>query len=115
MARRPIKKAFRRLPDRALKRAARVMKILGHPARLELLELLSDTELAVGQLAERMRLPQPTVSAHLIHMTAHGLLARQRRGRAVYYRVAGPEAAALLEALHRQALLNLSFEGGEAI
>ncbi|MAE61311.1 MAG: hypothetical protein CMJ49_08145 [Planctomycetaceae bacterium] len=115
MARRRVKKAFSRLPDRALNRAADVMKVLGHPARLKLLDLLSDADHTVGDLAERMAMPQPTVSAHLIHMTDHGLLSRHRRGRTVSYRVISPEAAVLLEAIHRQALADLSFQGGEAI
>ena len=115
MARQRTRKVFRGLPSRVFERAADVMKVLGHPARLKLLELLCEHEFAVGELSIRLGMPQPTVSSHLLHMAAHGILTRHRVGRAVHYRVASADAAALLDAIHRQALLDTSFEGGEAI
>lgn len=55
--------------------------------RLRLLEALVDGERRVSDLVETSGLAQPNVSAHLGCLWDCGLVARERRGREVYYRL----------------------------
>jgi DNA-binding transcriptional ArsR family regulator len=82
---------------------AKYFRGLGDPSRLRILELLRDEgELSVGELVERLGLPQPKVSNHLACLRWCGFIAARRQGRTVYNRIADPrvlEMLALAEAL----------------
>ena len=69
------KNAPRMIPAEALERVAPVLRVLGHPHRLRITELLVDRKMTVGQLAERLGIPHNACSQHLNLMKAHGLLA----------------------------------------
>ncbi|MBS0340556.1 MAG: helix-turn-helix transcriptional regulator [Proteobacteria bacterium] len=86
-------------PDADL-RLARLAAAIAEPARARMLCCLLDghartaTELAaVGEVAPS------TASAHLARLQAEGLLAAQAQGKHRYFRLAGSEVAAALEAL----------------
>jgi ArsR family transcriptional regulator, cadmium/lead-responsive transcriptional repressor len=71
---------------------------LGDPTRLRVLQLLRDhEELSVGDLVERLHLPQPQVSKHLGCLRWCGFVETRREHRAVYYRLADARVAELLE------------------
>lgn len=77
---------------------AKYFRGLGDPSRLRILELLrSEGELSVGELVERLRLPQPKVSNHLACLRWCGFIEARREGRIVYNRVADPRVAAMLD------------------
>jgi ArsR family transcriptional regulator, cadmium/lead-responsive transcriptional repressor len=68
---------------------AKYFRALGHPARLQILELLSDQdERSVGELVEALGLPQPKVSDHLACLRWCGFVVSRRQHRAVRYRIA---------------------------
>ena len=109
-------KAIRRgLPMRSFAQAAEVLKVLAHPVRLKLVELLSCHQLTVGQLSRRLGLPPNQVSQHLNQMRARGILARRREGRCVYYEVTHPHAQNLLRCIQRYEQTHLTYQDGEAI
>lgn len=87
------------LPERLLEQAAGVLRVLAHPHRLRIVELLSLQRHTVGELAEAIGLAQHAVSQHLNHMKAHGILDSRRVGRNVYYSVANPNALNILECI----------------
>lgn len=87
-------------PD-TLERAALTLRVLAHPQRLRLVELLLERQVPVGALAELAELPPAAVSQHLSNMRASGIVERRREGRTVYYRVIEPSAIALLECIRR--------------
>jgi ArsR family transcriptional regulator, arsenate/arsenite/antimonite-responsive transcriptional repressor len=73
---------------------AAIFKVLGDPARLRLLSLIAaepGAEACVCNLTSPLGLSQPTVSHHLKVLHESGLLARERRGNWIYYRLR-PEA-----------------------
>jgi len=72
---------------------------MGHPYRLELLELLGQGEMSVELLVQRCRLPVATVSQHLQHLRRVGLVSARREGRYIFYRLADEEVVTLLSAL----------------
>jgi rhodanese-related sulfurtransferase/DNA-binding transcriptional ArsR family regulator len=74
---------------------ARVGKALGSGKRLELLDLLAQSERSVEHLATAAGLGLSTCSAHLQTLRQAGLVATRRDGTKVHYRLAGPDVAAL--------------------
>jgi DNA-binding transcriptional ArsR family regulator len=77
---------------------AKYFRGLGDPIRLRILELLqSEGELSVGELVDRLALPQPNVSNHLACLRWCGFVAARREGRTVYNRIADPRVAGMLE------------------
>ena len=77
---------------------AKYFRGLGDPSRLRILALLrSEGELTVGELVERLRLPQPKVSNHLACLRWCGFIEARREGRTVYNRLTDGRVTALLE------------------
>src|SRR5215469_2119204 len=64
-----------------------------------LLELLDGRALPASELASRARISRPLASTHLRKLEASGLVSVEPNGRHRYYRLAGPDVAAALEAL----------------
>jgi DNA-binding transcriptional ArsR family regulator len=96
----PVSPAPFRLPTApaATDLVAKYFRGLGDPSRLRILELLrGDEELSVGELVERLGLPQPKVSNHLACLRWCGFLEARREGRTVYNRIADPRVAAMLD------------------
>lgn len=80
---------------------AGVLRVLGHPDRLRLVDILMRRDAAVGELADLLDLPPNVVSQHLSNMLAHRIVRRQRRGRQVFYDVVHPAAQNLLQCIWR--------------
>lgn len=51
-----------------------VLDALGHPTRRQILVLLRETPLSVGEIAARLPISRPAVSKHLRQLTAAGLV-----------------------------------------
>jgi len=66
---------------------------LADPARLRLLALVEERELAVSELAEILQLPQSTVSRHLRVLADLGWVVARSERTANYYRMANGELA----------------------
>ncbi|HSA05663.1 MAG TPA: metalloregulator ArsR/SmtB family transcription factor [Candidatus Gastranaerophilales bacterium] len=67
-----------------------VIKALAHPARLFMLDYLSDGEKCVCKFTEELGLDQSTVSKHLAVLKNSGLVDFEKRGLNVYYRLKCP-------------------------
>ena len=78
---------------------ARIGKVVVHPKRIELLDLLCQAERSVEALAEATGLKLTTASAHLQVMRQSRLVETRREGTRVYYRVAGEEVCRFIHAL----------------
>jgi DNA-binding transcriptional ArsR family regulator len=86
----------RLVPVEVLERVAPMLRVLGHPHRLRITELLVGQELTVGELAERLGIPHNACSQHLNLMRAYGLLAGRRDGKTVRYHVDNPGAVNII-------------------
>ncbi|MFM9947767.1 MAG: ArsR/SmtB family transcription factor [Saprospiraceae bacterium] len=78
----------RTLDPEKINRVAEILKTIGHPVRLEILEVLEAEEpLAVSEIQERIGIPteQSLLSHHLIKLKDKGLLRSEKRGMNVYY------------------------------
>ena len=75
---------------------ARMFRVLGHPVRIRILELLRDGERGVGELQAELQLDSSGTSQHLSALRQLGLLDNRREGTSVYYRIRDPRIAQLL-------------------
>lgn len=76
---------------------AKYFRGLGDPTRLRILQLLDEEgELAVGELVQRLNIPQATVSTHLGCLRWCGFVDTRRAQRSVIYRLADPRVRELI-------------------
>jgi len=81
---------------------ARAAALVAEPARAKVLIALADGRaLPASLLATEAGVSAQTISAHLHKLLDGGLVAVERSGRHRYYRLAGPDVAAAVEALAR--------------
>ena len=81
----------------AIQAATALLKLLGDPTRARILLALSQAELCVCDLATLLGMSLSAVSHQLRLLRAHGLVTFRKQGRLVYYSLAHPQAAQLLE------------------
>jgi DNA-binding transcriptional ArsR family regulator len=79
-------------------RPQRVFYALGSLPRRRIIAFLSQTALTTADLAERFAMSRPAISRHLSVLQRAGLIAGERQGQRVLYRL---QRDALLEALAR--------------
>lgn len=78
---------------------ANLFKGLSHPVRVRVLEVLcSQPETSVSELLADTGLEASHLSQHLSVLRKHHLVAAERRGSLVFYRVAHPQVVDLLSA-----------------
>lgn len=75
---------------------AQLFRVLGHPVRIRILELLSDGERSVGDLQAALQLDSSGTSQHLAALRQQGVLESRRAGTSVYYRLKDPRVTQLL-------------------
>ena len=76
---------------------AKLFRALSDVSRLSILEALRPGRRNVGSIVAKTGLGQSNVSNHLACLLGCGLVARERRGRFVFYRLSDPRVAELLE------------------
>ena len=74
----------------AVKRRALVLKALGHPSRIRILELLSQGETCVCDIAPVVGSDMSTVSRHLSVLRQAGIIEDDKRGLKVFHRLSMP-------------------------
>ncbi len=98
----------RHFKDRLYGQFARIGKALASPVRLELLELLAQSERTVDSLAGEIGASIANVSQHLQALREAGLVESDKRGLFVHYRLADPSVIALTRAIRRVAEARLA-------
>lgn len=96
----------------AIERRAKLLRGFADPSRLAILEALREAPLAVHEIVARTELSQPNVSNHLRCLLDCGLVASDRDGRFIRYRISSPRITALLNDV--DAILDVVAEGVEA-
>ena len=76
---------------------AAFFRVLGHPARVQILELLRDGERSVGSLQGELGLDSGGTSKHLAALRRIGLVTPRREGTSVFYRVEDERTFELLD------------------
>ncbi len=90
----------KRLTAGALKKAAGTLKLLAHPQRLRIIEILEqETEAPVYALIKKTGFPQAVVSQHLNQMRRKHLLTATRQGKEMWYSITDPRVFSILNCI----------------
>jgi len=87
------------LDPQVLAEAADMVRVLGHPVRLRIVELLETGERTVKEIQEALEAPQALVSQQLARMRGAGIVAGRRGGANVWYRIADSRVIRMLHCL----------------
>ncbi|MCJ7679634.1 MAG: metalloregulator ArsR/SmtB family transcription factor [Candidatus Aminicenantes bacterium] len=80
-----------------LEARAAVLKALGHPTRLFIVEEIADKPMCVNELTDKIGADISTVSRHLSVLKNAGLVLDEKRGKQVFYRLRVPCALNFLD------------------
>jgi DNA-binding transcriptional ArsR family regulator len=86
----------------AAAKASRLLKALANPDRLLLLCQLTQGEHCVSEMEALVRVLQPTLSQQLAVLRQEGLVTTRRDGKQIFYRIASPDALAVMQVLYQQ-------------
>lgn len=86
----------------ALGQAAECLRVLAHPHRLRMIQMLLQDDFPVGELASACDLPTAMASEHLRLMQRCGFLTSEREGRKVFYRVSEPHLKQILKCIEER-------------
>ncbi|HIM83135.1 MAG TPA: ArsR family transcriptional regulator [Candidatus Marinimicrobia bacterium] len=82
-----------------LQSASSVMKALGHPARIKIVEFLQSDEKSVSEIQEHIGRIQPVTSQHLSIMRDRGIVISRRKGTTIYYSIANDFISKVLDCI----------------
>ncbi len=91
------------LSTELLVRMSEILKVLAHPHRLKIVEILErEQEAPVHRMMEGLDLPQPVVSQHLNQMRRVGVVDKVRNGKEVWYHLSDNSALTILDCIRRK-------------
>lgn len=93
---------------------AEICKMLANPKRLEILNVLRETEMTAGEIVHRLNIAKANGSQHLALMRKAGILRSRREGLNIYYSVASPKVLTACD-LMREVLLEHHSQRGKAL
>ena len=76
---------------------SKLLSSIGQPARIQILIVIGEQEACVCHLETVLGIRQASISQHLMVLRKAGLVATQREGRNIFYRLTHPEVIDLLE------------------
>ena len=86
----------------ALGQAAECLRVLAHPHRLRIVQMLLQGKYTVGELAEACEIPSHMASEHLRLMQRCGFLSMEKEGRRVFYAVCEPHLQNIMTCLEER-------------
>jgi ArsR family transcriptional regulator len=84
------------MPEPIDKLKAEFFKTLGHPARIRILELLSEGDRSVGELMPKLGLESSHLSQQLAVLRRTGMVNARKQGNNVIYSIASKDMSELL-------------------
>jgi YHS domain-containing protein len=78
------------MPGATYTNEARILKALGHPKRLEILQLVHQRQLTAGEIERMTGWPQANLSQHLHALKLAKVIIAVRQGKHIRYRLAHP-------------------------
>jgi DNA-binding transcriptional ArsR family regulator len=83
----------------AWQKAAECLRVLAHPSRLQIVQLLLAERCTVGEIAERCGLSPSQTSEHLKLLQRCGFLGCEKESRFAYYQVIEPELSNIMSCI----------------
>jgi DNA-binding transcriptional ArsR family regulator len=90
-----------KMNQKILEGQASILKALGQPTRLQILELLKDGERCVCDIFPAISQEQANVSKHLSILKQVGILESRKEGLRILYRIKTPEILSLLSGVSK--------------
>lgn len=91
---------------------AQMCQVFTSPKRLEILNLLKDKELSVGELAKLAKLRQANLSQHLGILREKGIVKTRRSGTTIFYSLSNPKIIKAFDII-REILLEKLAQAGK--
>lgn len=85
-----------------------LLKALGHPSRVRILEFLGSGERCVCEIISELGLEQSNVSQHLAVLRRENIIESEKQGLQVMYRIKHPEVLEILD--RAQAIISNELE-----
>ncbi|MGD2045324.1 MAG: metalloregulator ArsR/SmtB family transcription factor [Gemmatimonadota bacterium] len=95
----PNQPLLRGIDPELLTRAADTIRVLGHPDRLKIVEVLEVRDASVSEIQEKVGLSQPIASQHLARLRAAGIVDSTRDGQHVIYSLVEPKVEHILRCI----------------
>jgi DNA-binding transcriptional ArsR family regulator len=99
-----MKPLHSRVEAEQLDRAAAMLKVLSHPKRLAIVDLLGKSktkehQMSVTEIYQALDIPQAIASQHLITLKDRGVLKSSKVGTKIYYSLAVPQLLKIIDTL----------------
>ena len=100
-----MKALHSRVDAQSLDRAAAMLKVLSHPKRLAIVDLLGkgkgnkEQSLSVTEIYQALDIPQAIASQHLITLKDRGVLKSSKVGTKIFYSLAVPQLLKIIDTL----------------
>ncbi|GEO03346.1 MAG: hypothetical protein JWQ14_1668 [Adhaeribacter sp.] len=89
-----------RVESKKIDKAASMLKVLAHPKRLAIVDLLGKEEkMTVTEIYQYLDLPQAIASQHLITLKDKGVLSSFKVGTKIYYSLSIPKLIDVIDCL----------------
>jgi ArsR family transcriptional regulator len=89
---------------------AQVYKAMAHPKRLEVINLLRESELTVGDISRMLAIPQANLSQHLARLRQAGIVKARREKRKIFYRLTSANIVRAQDLVREVLLKNLHLQ-----
>lgn len=99
-----MQKIRRNLSFERLDQVARLLKVISHPVRLEILEILEEEEgLSVSTIQGRLKadVEQSMLSHHLIKMKDKGILTSIKTGKHMHYHIKEKQVLGIFDCMEK--------------
>lgn len=96
-----IKTKVKLMNDEQVVCAAECLKVMAHPTRIKIVDILMQGDFAVHEIAELADTTPNQACEHLRLLKGFGLLSSERRSRTVYYRIASERLPNLLNCIKK--------------
>ena len=88
------------MDKKVAEQVAEVLKAVAHPVRLQIIELLEEKEMCVGDIVMALGGKQAITSQQLNMMKDKGVLSCRRNGTKIYYRIENKNVIKLLSCIY---------------
>lgn len=91
---------YRNIDVQELSAIADVLKVIAHPVRLEIIELLEvHISMCVSDIQEKLNIEQSQLSHHLGKMKDRGVLKSERDGKNIFYSLSYPQITRIFDCM----------------
>ncbi len=99
--------------DEIFERQARICRAFAHPGRLQILDLLGQSEKGISELQEVLGISKTSMSQHLAVLKSAGVVTTRRDGKQIYCSLAMPEVKQACQLIRK--VLQAQIEKGQQL